>query len=415
MNLNSSTHILKKIVDDDVCAGCGLCASIVKSTKVEMKINQTGHYRPAFNGQITKAESDILKKVCPAISVKEQVSDYPNFDSIWGGYHSCAIAASSNEEIRTEASSGGVITAILHYLLSTNKIEAVVHIGASSQTPYMNEVKISKTLDEIIQHANSRYSPSSPLVNIIEQTRNYHRIAFVGKPCDVAALRQYARYGEELRDKTIYYLSFFCAGVPSLNATLDLAKSFNIDREQIKQLDYRKEGWPGHFRVYNKNGDKYTMSYHDSWAKKLGPFLQFRCKVCPDAIGHIADITCADAWNDFDATGYPTFRNRPGQSLVFTRTKVGEAIFHDALSTGFLTHIKNISDCRIVDQMQPGQLGKKYFFFPRQLALAVLFKHFPSASLKFYFGGIKKAPIITQIRNFTGAFRRIILKRIQQI
>ena len=55
------------------------------------------------------------------------------------------------------------------------------------------------------------------------------------------------------------------------------------------------------------------MSYADSWGAHLSKHVQFRCKICPDAVGGVADIACADAWYGGDS-GYPQFDEAAGRS-----------------------------------------------------------------------------------------------------
>src|SRR5690606_33976344 len=119
-------------------------------------------------------------------------------------------------------------------------------------------------------------------------------------------------------------ISFFCAGVPSVNATTDIVKSMALDMEDVEKIDYRKDGWPGYFRVTHSNGIRYKLSYSLTWMNLLGPKVQFRCKVCPDGIGHFADIVCADGWDSFNESGFPTFKDAPGKSIIISRTQTGE-------------------------------------------------------------------------------------------
>jgi coenzyme F420 hydrogenase subunit beta len=74
------------------------------------------------------------------------------------------------------------------------------------------------------------------------------------------------------------------------------------------------------------DGRTAEMTYERSWGHHLSREVQFRCKICPDAVGGVADIACADAWYGGE-TGYPTFEEQSGRSLVVTRTAVGEAFW----------------------------------------------------------------------------------------
>jgi coenzyme F420 hydrogenase subunit beta len=398
--------MISKILKNNTCAGCGLCQSIFGENKISVELNKEGFYRPNVNLNLNKNEDKLLAKVCPAIRVKKDKTISPKKDVVWGEMFSSFVCSSSDEEIRSEASSGGGISAILVYLLETKKVSAVIHIGASKEIPYLNDVKISTSRSEIIENANSRYAPSAPLQNILENIREYESYAFVGKPCDVAALRQYSNHNEEVRNKIKYYISFFCAGVPSLNATTDIISAMDLKIEDVKSLAYRKEGWPGFFKITDKTNRIYKLSYSLTWMKLLGPRMQFRCKICADAIGHLADIVCADAWEDFDNKGFPTFKNAPGKSLLISRTETGEELVLEVLQNKDLTFHKEINNYREIDKMQPGQFYKKIYFLPRYLGLLMMNKSAPGFNSDFYFRATFKSKPMAFIKNFLGIMKR---------
>jgi len=362
--------MIGKIIHNNTCAGCGLCQSILSNTKVT--IDDNGFYRPNIGiEKLSLKENKILSESCPALIVKGDKNSAPINDYLWGDMFSCIIGSSKDNVIRSEASSGGAISSILIFLLESKKVDAVLHIGVSQTQPHINELKISTTRQEIINNSNSRYSPSAPLIDIIENIKGYQKYAFVGKPCDIAALRQYSKFNTDVKNKIKYYISFFCAGVPSLNATVDIVTAMDLEMSDVKNLYYRKDGWPGYFKIIDHNNNVHKLSYSVTWLNLLGPRIQFRCKVCADGIGHLSDIVCADAWENFDNRGFPTFKNAPGKSLVISRTQNGENLLQEVLSQNNLVLHRNILNFREIDKMQPGQWNKKVYYLPRSLALLV--------------------------------------------
>ncbi len=398
---------LQSVLDNKLCAGCGLCQAVFSKDKINVELDRNGFYRPIINKTLSQEESILLRKFCPGIIVKKKFTKTPVYDPIWGEMHDCFIGAASNDNIRTEASSGGAISSILIYLLESQTVNAVIHIGASINQTHINEVKISTTPQQIIDNANSRYSPSAPLIDILGNIKEFQSVAFVGKPCDVAALRQYSEYNSQIKEKVKIFISFFCAGVPSLNATLDIVKALDVELENVKKIDYRKEGWPGFFRIIDNNNKTYKLSYSLTWMKLLGPRVQFRCKLCSDGIGHIADIVCADAWEEFDEKGFPTFKNAPGKSLIISRTETGHATINDAIKKNNLQVLKNIENYREIDKMQPGQMAKKQFYLSRSLATLIKTGFFVKTNLSFYIKATYTKSLISHLMNFIGTLRRI--------
>jgi coenzyme F420 hydrogenase subunit beta len=399
--------MINKILKNNLCTGCGLCQSIYGTEKITVELDNSGFYRPKIHTKLSRKEEKQLENICPGVSVRKERTLTPFVDSIWGEMYSCIIGASTDKEIVNKASSGGAITSILTYLLDTKTIDAVIHIGASENEPYRNEVKISLSKTDVIKHANSRYSPSAPLIDIISDLKKYENYAFVGKPCDVAALKQYARINAEIDKKIKYYISFFCAGVPSLNATLAAIEAMDIKTENIKKVDYRKDGWPGFFRLIENNGKVHKLSYSLTWMKLLGPYVQFRCKLCADGVGHLSDIVCADAWDDFDKKGFPTFKNAPGRSLIISRTEKGNNLINEVLENQYIQKTKLINNFREIDKIQPGQLSKKVTFVSRSFALLLKKKIRIKFNRDFYIKAFYKQHLFDFIKNFYGTFKRI--------
>lgn len=398
--------MLSKVINSDLCAGCGLCQSVFND-KITIDFNTKGFYRPSELTKLNRSEYMIFKEFCPGISVRKSRQKTPKYDKIWGEMYACSIGASYDNDVRKDASSGGAISMILIYLLEQQLIECVVHVGAAKGKPYLNEVKISTSTQQILENANSRYSPSSPLAHIMQIVANFNKVAFVGKPCDVAALKQYAKFNLQISEKIKYYISFFCAGVPSIAATVDLIKALDVEVDDVVKLDYRKGGWPGFFRIIDKHENVHKLSYALTWMKVLGPSVQLRCKVCPDAVGHFADIVCADSWDDFDDKGFPSFKSSLGKSLIIGRTELGYKTLNKAIEEGYLQKFQDIEDFRMIDKMQPGQMYKKQFHFARKMAVFFKTNIIIKSNVEFYYKATFTKSLISQLINFVGALKRI--------
>jgi coenzyme F420 hydrogenase subunit beta len=179
------------------------------------------------------------------------------------------------------------------------------------------------------------------LLNIIESSPD--PCVFVGKPCDAAAVAQARKVRPRLDANLGLVLSFFCAGTPCTKATLDLLHRHNIHEEDISDLRYRAEGWPGLFRVARKQfRDDFSMTYMASWSSVAGQ-RPFRCHLCPDGLGQLADITSGDAWNRYDSG-----EENPGLSHVLIRSKRGAQMIEKAIANGYLT-LEKISPADVIE------------------------------------------------------------------
>ena len=53
---------------------------------------------------------------------------------------------------------------------------------------------------------------------------------FIGKPCDVAAVRQMQQHDPRLKENIPYIVSFMCAGTPSLQGTEQVLDKLEVER-----------------------------------------------------------------------------------------------------------------------------------------------------------------------------------------
>jgi len=367
---------LDDIVKENLCSGCGLCATIAGNSTVAMQLDTEGFYRPQLLGTLGLKEWDIIKATCPGVIVEQpEPVDDAKLDYLWGSIQQIAVGYATDDVMRWKASSGGVISALLTFLLDTRQVDFVIHVGVRSSDPFLLTPGVSRTRDEIIQHAGSRYAPTAPLETLgIILRDNPGKCAIVGKPCDISALRRYMEINTEVAERVIVLISFFCAGVPSQNATWDFLEYMGVDKADVASFRYRGYGWPGRATAICWDGTEFSSDYNHAWGQVLNRKLQFRCKICPDGIGELADLVCGDAW--VTVNGYPDFEEKPGRSLVIARTKLGNGILQLATNQGFLSvEPMNLND---LNAAQPYQLTRRRSIFPRVLAMRAAGKPVPN-------------------------------------
>jgi coenzyme F420 hydrogenase subunit beta len=219
-----------------------------------------------------------------------------------------------------------------------------------------NSLHISRTKDDVLKNASSRYAPALVLHNISEiLSETNEKFVFVGKPCDITAIKNYLERYPQYKSKIYYYISIFCAGIPSYNATEILLKNAEKETEPLC-VKYRGDGWPGNFEAQYQDGYIFRKSYNESWGQVLGKNIHFRCKICPDGIGLFADIVAADSWETKD--GYPDFEEKEGKSFVISRNAQGEELLKNAINSNYIkVEELNINDIKYI---QPYQYRKRY-------------------------------------------------------
>ena len=89
--------------------------------------------------------------------------------------------------------------------LHSKQVDFIAQIAADAANPIANQLQISRTREDVINAAGSRYAPSAPLATINELLARNERFAFfVGKPCDAAALRAYLRDNPQYKTWCLY-------------------------------------------------------------------------------------------------------------------------------------------------------------------------------------------------------------------
>ena len=342
----ASSPVLGRIVAGNLCSGCGACSAIAPEA-VNMSVDVGGFLRPSQAASITEAEEELIRRVCPGVSVVQEPKGRQDH-VLWGPFVAIRSGFSSNRALRQNASSGGALSALLSYLLEIREIDSVLETRAAPGLPIGNCNTLSTTFDGVISSAGSRYAPSAPLAGLGKNIPANQKSAFVGKPCDVAALRAMERFDPSISIRIPVIFSFFCAGVPSLAGARVILEAMGVNERDVVAFRYRGNGWPGSATATLKNGEQREMSYSASWGGILSKHIQPRCKICPDGTGGFADIVCADAWAT-DEKGYPLFEEQEGISLIISRTEKGERIVQGALASG-----------KIVAEILPDRQNQRY-------------------------------------------------------
>lgn len=393
-------NILERILKYNLCLGCGLCETLLGTDNCEMKVNEKGFYVPVINKGLSKQQERLINNCCPSI----RISAENNKNKVWGNLIKIEESWSADEDIRRKSSSGGVITSLAVYLLESKQVDGILHVGRKDNSYLHNVLRISYTREDVINNCQSRYAPSLVFnqINSIFDNSN-ESYAFIGKPCDIDGLKNYLKQYPVFEMRIKFYLSIFCAGMPSYNATSKIIADSGI-KAVPNFLQYRGNGWPGNFIVKFNNGMEYKMTYNESWGKALSRDINFRCKICPNGIGLTSDISVGDAWYTKD--GYPDFTEKDGRCFTMIRNSKGKEIYDDAIDNGYIIG-KNL-DIKLIKTIQFSQYYRRIMMGYRILPVQII----TGGLLKFKGLGIiklaLKANFIRGCRNLMGTLLRIL-------
>ena len=362
---------LYAIVEQGLCIGCGLCQSVAGEDRVRVTKTSSGYLHPVIEGELDHDTVDRIYEVCPGTRIEglpqRLVEPDTRHDNVWGPWRRIVRAWAGDPEIRFEGSTGGVLTALGQYLLTSGRVEFILQVKTSAAEPSFGDPTLSFTEADVFEAAGSRYGPAAALTDIGAALDRGQPFAFIAKPCDVSALRNYARQDDRVDQLVRYMLVMVCGGFGTPQGTINFYQRVGIDPERVTGLRYRGRGCPGPTRV--ETGDEaQEFHYIDYWGEDETTWsLPFRCKICPDGIGEAADIAAADAWigggpNRVDSV------DDPGTNALIARTRAGEDLIAAAAEAGALTLEYDIPP-DTMSLYQPHQVNKKYAVWARHQGL----------------------------------------------
>ncbi len=399
---------INDVVQWRLCVGCGACEYICPDDKIRLMDFLGEGIRPVAETDSCK-DCQACLDVCPAAQSDFRLAPgnaaSADFEKEWGPITGIWEGHASDPEIRHKGSSGGALTALAAYCLEKLGMHGVLHTAQDPEDPIRNRTRLSRTRADLVAATGSRYSPGSVGngLGLVESAPA--PCAVIGKPSEIAAVRNARKMRPALDQKVGVTLSFFCAESPSTLGTVALLKKMGVDPAAVRDLRYRGFGWPGHFAP-TRAGDSEPcgkMTYAESWAF-LQRYRPWSVQLWPDGSGELADISCGDPWYE-----KPDGKN-PGSSLVVARTARGREIVEGAITAGYL-QLQPAENWKLA-KSQPGLLAKKGAIWGRRLAMHLLgvpATKFPGLALHHCW---KSLPLAEKSRAFFGTFRRAVQRKL---
>lgn len=371
---NKGVYFLEK----DLCTRCGTCIGACPTGAL---VKDRCAY-PAIDERIC-TECGLCKDVCPGYGISYYrmyhqtfgVSDV-NFDYL-GHFKAAFVTASTNEKVRSGASSGGLVTELLLYLLDSKQIDGAVVTKMDEIDPSRTKTFIAGTAREILQARQSKYTISSTNTALSEVAKNPGRYAYVGLPCQIHGLRQWAALNKKIARRIQYVIGLFCLTTLEVNVIDELCRINQLNRSHLKDFQFREGVWPGNIYAVTRGHSKHKLHYSNfrdgaiNYLTKLYP--PGRCQLCTDGTAEFADIAVADSWmlNQDGRYAYPATtmalaRTVQGLNLIqeaYRRKRIHlTEIYHKDLYHTYSTLAKNK---KIFSVLRINRLKKRKKPFPK--------------------------------------------------
>ena len=326
----------RDIVAAGLCVGCGACGAA-------MRWDRSGFLKP--DGRDVGHQA--FAQLCPSspAAVDEDAIAAERFpgaaaaDARLGRYEAAYVGRTVEDPFRPNGSSGGLTSWVAVELLRTGAVDGVAHIVPTDPvvTGRFFDYRISRSPDELMAGAKSRYYPVE-LSRILAEIRAAPgRHAIVGVPCFIKAVHLLRRVDPLIRERVTHTLGLFCGHMKSASLIESFAWQLGAEFSRVRALDYRvkDEGRPANWYRAHLELEGGGSASQDWWHLGDGDwgagFLQNpACDWCDDVVAETADISFGDAWVE------PYSSDGRGTNVVVVRTPELKAVLERARTEGRL-------------------------------------------------------------------------------
>lgn len=342
------------IIEPEFCTLCGACEAACPTHAIKIVENKPDRL---YNCSEHLDLCPICYDVCPhtdalLYETLRFVVDAPHRRESLGYYRRILLAHATNPTIRESTRSGGVINALLNFAINQKIIDSAVFSKASPSLAVKVKPLVGLIPDDALSAVDSKIIPSA-VAEAFGRAVFEHgkvRIAFVGVPCHVLALRKLEAWQHKLIGSLEITIGLFCLWTFSLNRLLEyLLHEYSIAANEIQNVDLA--------------GDEYIVTTENRAVRipisEVKLHIMNRCKTCADFTSELADLSVGGATPLKD------------WSIVIIRTKKGEEFFNLAVEKGIVTikeietepealaHLIQLSTHKRTNAMQETRIMKK--------------------------------------------------------
>ncbi|WP_417909744.1 Coenzyme F420 hydrogenase/dehydrogenase, beta subunit C-terminal domain [Candidatus Electronema sp. PJ] len=334
--MKKSFHLLHAaVISQGLCARCGLCVGVCPANALGFD----EHSFPVLTGPCQTC--GLCVACCPGAEVDlpaltQELHGRPyDYSNLQGPLESTFVGHAADHEIRHAGASGGVVTALLLFLLSTGQINGAVIVDADPEKPYLFRGKLACTVKEISSAAQSKYCLVPSMEALREVRASKGRFVVVARPCQVQGLRKLALADPTLFAKIEVILGLYCSCTLQPEAHLEFLQAAGICQEEVARFEFRGEGWPGGMVVEKKSGHRIPLHPGEAYGTVINTLFRLyapdRCRLCLDGTSELADLSFGDFWS-FDYAD--ELRKLERCTLISQRTVRGGQILAAAEKAG---------------------------------------------------------------------------------
>ena len=326
----------------DLCTGCGMCVGLCPYIKeMDEKI--------AIIERCGRMEGRCYR-FCPRTAtdldaLDEMVFGAKRADAILGSNKSLSMVKSEDAAVHSAGQYGGVVSALVIRALETGIIDAALLTRYSERKGMLPRAFVARNREEVLACSGSKYTAAPTLSELGELLGTGEKIAVVGRPCQVTAIRKMQCYDDRPEiDNIRLVIGLFCLWA------LDYGRYSSYLRDQVDVGKIEKIDIP-------KNDD-FIVTTNGTQARvpidKIKSFVRPSCDLCFDVTAELADISVGSTeWQDDLNT--MLVRSEAGAKLVDDASKASviavdefpaerEAILREAVENKKKRVVKQLSE-----------------------------------------------------------------------
>ena len=297
-----------RVLKSGLCCSCGACNGLCPYFLVMQE-------RVALTEPCGLAEGRCYD-ICPRTptdlnALNRQVFGRDRDDFVLGTHRSVLMSQARDPAVQAQGQYGGTVTALLLHGLASGLFDGAIMAGKSTRYSLLPEPILARTAEEVLAATGSKYS-ACPTLKILDRSlRQVQKLAVVGRPCQVTALRKRMAVEPELNDRIGLVIGIFCMWALNYRQLARHLKThLDLDRAQKVDIPYNK------FVVVTEDGSRELP---------FEPIREMRnptCDLCYDFTSELADLSVGSTewkedWNTL------IVRTDRGNDLVQSAEKGG--------------------------------------------------------------------------------------------
>jgi len=315
-------NLIQEVLEPGLCHRCGACVAFCSSINYgALELDPEG--RPRYSDKDKCIEGGLCYASCPQI---DELAEETRLSVGWtapiGRVTDISIARATDPAIRDSATDGGVVTALLVDLFQRGRID--VAVVAKQIGPFQRESFLAETEDEIrsaagfffdtaygMKSVSDYYSTFSRIAQFNSMlSKGFHRVAFVGTPCQIQAIRKMQTLNIYPSESIKVCLGLFCSGnfMFGDRERKEIARIGGFQWEKVKKINIKED-----LIVHLESGEIITVLLDD-----LKFLKRHACHFCSDFSAEYADISFGGLGAD------------EGWTTAIARSPIGAKILSDS-------------------------------------------------------------------------------------